>query len=98
MPEGEEEEQKIENLFQQIMKKNFPDLEKEIDNLCDAEFKSLVIRMLRELTEFSRKMKEKIKPTQCEIKENVQRTSSEGKETRIQINDLGKNKHPTGTE
>ena len=30
MPEGEEEEQKIENLFEQIMK-NFPDLAKEID-------------------------------------------------------------------
>ena len=31
MPEGEEEEQKIENLFEQIMKKNFPNLAKEID-------------------------------------------------------------------
>ena len=29
--EGEEEEQKIENLFEQIMKENFPDLAKEID-------------------------------------------------------------------
>ena len=26
MPEGEEEEQKIENLFEQIMKENFPNL------------------------------------------------------------------------
>ena len=31
MPEGEEEEQKIENLFEQIMKENFPNLSKEID-------------------------------------------------------------------
>ena len=31
MPEGEEEEQKIENLFEQIMKENFPNLTKEID-------------------------------------------------------------------
>ena len=31
MPEGEEEEQKIENLFEQIMKENFPNLVKEID-------------------------------------------------------------------
>ena len=31
MPEGEEEEQKIENLFEQIMKQNFPSLAKEID-------------------------------------------------------------------
>ena len=31
MPEGEEEEQKIENLFEQIMKENFPNLAKERD-------------------------------------------------------------------
>ena len=31
MPEGEEEEQKIENLFEQIKKENFPNLAKEID-------------------------------------------------------------------
>ena len=31
MPEGEEEEQEIENVFENIMKKNFPNLAKEID-------------------------------------------------------------------
>ena len=31
MPEGEEEEQGIENLFEKIMKENFPNLVKEID-------------------------------------------------------------------
>ena len=31
VPEGEEEEQRIENLFEQIMKENFPNLSKEID-------------------------------------------------------------------
>ena len=31
MPEGEEEDQEIENLFEQIMKENFPNLGKEID-------------------------------------------------------------------
>ena len=31
VPEGEEEEQKVENLFEQIMKENFPKLTKEID-------------------------------------------------------------------
>ena len=31
MPEGEEDEQDIENLFEQIMKENFPNLAKEID-------------------------------------------------------------------
>ena len=31
VPEGEQQEQEIEKLFQQKMKKNFPNLEKEID-------------------------------------------------------------------
>ena len=31
MPEGKEEEQEIENLFEQIMKENFSNLAKEID-------------------------------------------------------------------
>ena len=31
MPEGEKEEQTVENLFEQIMKENFPNLAKEID-------------------------------------------------------------------
>ena len=31
MPEGEEKEQEVENLFEQIMKENSPNLEKEID-------------------------------------------------------------------
>ena len=31
MPEEEKEEQKIENLFEKIMKENFPNLMREID-------------------------------------------------------------------
>ena len=31
MPEGEKEEQVIENLFEKIMNENFPNLAKEID-------------------------------------------------------------------
>ena len=31
VPEGEKEEQEIENLFEQIMKENMPNLAKEID-------------------------------------------------------------------
>ena len=31
MPEGEEHQQEMENLFEQIMKENFPNLVKEID-------------------------------------------------------------------
>ena len=30
MPEGEEEEQEIENIFEKIMRENFPNLAKEI--------------------------------------------------------------------
>ena len=73
----------------------------EIDNLSDAEFKTLVIRVLTELTDLSCKMKEEMKPIQSEMKENIQGTKSEGKETWIQINNLekkGRNKHLTGTE
>ena len=38
--------------------------DEEIDNLSDAEFKTLVIRMLTELIEFRHKMKEEMKATQ----------------------------------
>ena len=31
VPEGEEQQQEIENLFEKIMKENFPNLAKEID-------------------------------------------------------------------
>ena len=31
MPEGEEQQQEIENLFEQIIKENFPNLAKETD-------------------------------------------------------------------
>ena len=31
MPEGEEQEEEMENLFEQIMKENFPNLVKETD-------------------------------------------------------------------
>ena len=32
VPEGEQEEQQIENLFEEIMKENFPNLAKEMDS------------------------------------------------------------------
>ena len=38
--------------------------------------------------ELSHKMKEEMKATQSEIKQNIHGTNSEGKETRIQINNL----------
>ena len=60
---------------------------KEIANLYDAEFKTLVIRMLTEMIEYRCKIKE-LKAIQSEIKENIQEINSEGKETRTQINSL----------
>ena len=62
--------------------------DKEIDNLSDAEFKTLVIRMVTKLTELARKMKEEMKATKSEIKQNIQGTNSEGKETRAYISYL----------
>ena len=61
---------------------------KEIANLSDAQFKTLVIRILTEMVEYGHKMEEKVKAMQSEIKRNVQGTKSEGKETEIQINNL----------
>ena len=51
----------------------------EIANLSDAEFKTLVIRMLAEMIKYAFKIKEEMKPIQSEIKENIQGTNSEGK-------------------
>ena len=39
----------------------------------------LVIRMLTDIIEYSRKMKEEVKAVQSEIKENIQENNSEGK-------------------
>ena len=52
----------------------------EITNLSDAEFKTLVIRMLTEMVEYGCKMEEKVKAMQSEMKRNVQGTNSKGKE------------------
>ena len=62
--------------------------DEEIANLSDGEFKALVIKMFRELIELGRKMKEQMKDTQNEIKQNTHRTNINRKETRTQINDL----------
>ena len=36
VPEGEEEQQEIENLFEQIMKENFPNMVKEVQGLSGS--------------------------------------------------------------
>ena len=58
--------------------------DEEIANLSDGEFKALVIKMLKELTELGGKVKD----TQNEIQQNIQGTNRDKKETRIQSNDL----------
>ena len=58
----------------------------QIANLSDAQFKTLVIRMLTELVEFGQKLDEKMKPILRETKENGQGTNSDAKETGTQIN------------
>ena len=62
--------------------------DEEIANLSDAQFKTLVIRMLTELVEYGCKIEEKVKAMQSAIKRNIQRTNNEGKETGSQINGL----------
>ena len=48
--------------------------------------------MLTEIVEYGHKIEEKVKAMKSEIKENIQRTNSEGKETGTQINDLEQSK------
>ena len=60
--------------------------DEEIANLSHTDFKTLVIRMLTEMVEYGHKRDEKVKAMKSEIKENVQGTNSEGKETGTHIN------------
>ena len=62
--------------------------DKEISNLSDAQFKTLVIRKLTELVEYGCKIEEKMKAMKSEIKENIQGLNSDRKETKTQINGL----------
>ena len=59
--------------------------DEKIANLSDGECKVLVIKMLTELIELGQKMKD----TQNQIKQNIQGTNSDRKETRTQINNFG---------
>ena len=56
----------------------------EISNLSDAELKTLMVRMLKDLIKYGRRNEG---PTK-EMQKNSQETNSEGKEAGIQINDL----------
>ena len=60
--------------------------ETEITNLSDAEFKTLVIRMLKGLIEYGSSVKttqEEMKVTLSEIKKNIQGTNNGGDKARI---------------
>ena len=43
----------------------------EIVNLSDAEYKTLVIRMLTEMIEYGHKIEEEVKAMKSEIKKNI---------------------------
>ena len=51
--------------------------DEEIANLWDAQFKTLVIRMLTKMVEYGHKIEKKVKATKSEIKENSQGTNSD---------------------
>ena len=70
----------------------------EIATLLDAQFKTLVIRMLTELVEYCCKREEKVKAMQSEIKENIQGTNSDGKETGTQINSVDQREKETSNQ
>ena len=74
--------------------------DEEIANLSDAQFKTLVIRMLTELIEYGHKIEEKLKVMESKIKENVQGTNSKGKEmdSNQWFGPKGRKKHSTRTE
>ena len=60
----------------------------EIANLSDGEFKALVINMLTELIELGWKRKKQMKDTESKIKQNIQGTNSDRKETGTYSNNL----------
>ena len=64
------------------------ELSNQIANLSDTKFKILVIRVLTELAEYGHKIEEEVKTMKSEIKENIQGTNSDRKETRTHINSL----------
>ena len=69
----------------------------KITNLSDAEFKTLVIKMLKELTKYSNNIKEELKATLSEQKKNLQGTKGEGNKAGIQINILEHNEEIKST-
>ena len=61
---------------------------KQIINLSDTEFKTLVIKILRALTEHGYNIREDLEFALSEIKKNPQGTNSARNEAKVQIKDL----------
>ena len=59
-----------------------------IANLSNAQFNTMVMRMLTEMIEYGCKIEERVKATKRELNKNALRTNSNGKENGIQINSL----------
>ena len=75
--------------------------DEDIANLSDAEFKTMVIRMLTELIELSHKMKEQMKATPKRNKAKYsgnQQSQEENQDSNQRFGTKGRNKPPTGTE
>ena len=72
--------------------------DEEIANISDAQFQTLVIRMLTEMVECGHKIEEKVQAKKSEIKETVQGTNSDKKETGTQINVWTRRKKETSNQ
>ena len=54
----------------------------DIDNLSEAEFKTLVIKMLTEMVEYGHKIEEKVKAMKSEMK-NIQEPTVKGRKPKL---------------
>ena len=74
--------------------------DEEKANPSDAEFKTLVIRMLTELVEYSHEIEEKVKTMQSEMKKNIQGTKGMGRkpDSNQQFEVEGRKNHSIRTE
>ena len=58
---------------------------KDLANISDAEFKTLVIRKITEMIEYGHKIEEEVKAMKSEIKENAKGNKSDRKKTRLKL-------------
>ena len=72
----------------------------EIANVSDAEFKTLVIRMLTEMAEYGHKIEEEVKAMKSEINKIYREPTVKGRKPGLKsmFGAEGRNKHSTRTE